>query len=272
MQPLPSANQQLSDLLQAMWKDYVDLNPAAGRIYQLLSQQGEVVLNDHIALRTFNHPRLGLESMATTFKKLGYTEKKDYFFKEKKLYAKHYEHSEESFPKIFISELETEKLSPFVQKTVNWIVDQLSDETIRSPLFTMCGRPWRMDYQTYLEIAKESEYASWVAAHGFRPNHFTVNVNALNQLNDLVRLNQFLEKHGFALNKSGGAIKGTPEQFLEQSSTMAEPIPVSFSDGSFSIPGCYYEFAKRYTLPDGKLYTGFVAASADKIFESTNRR
>jgi len=25
-------------------------------------------------------------------------------------------------------------------------------------------------------------------------------------------------------------------------------------------------------MPDGKLYTGFVAASADKIFESTNAK
>jgi hypothetical protein len=73
------------------------------------------------------------------------------------------------------------------------------------------------------------------------------------------------------LNKAGGVIKGTPEQFLEQSSTMAVPVHVKFTDGTFEIPGCYYEFAKRYALPNGKLYTGFVAASADKIFESTNR-
>jgi len=35
------------------------------------------------------------------------------------------------------------------------------------------------------------------------------------------------------------------------------------------VPTCYYEFAKRYPGPDGKLFPGFVAASADKIFEST---
>ncbi len=39
---------------------------------------------------------------------------------------------------------------------------------------------------------------------------------------------------------------------------------------SNEIPSCFYEFAKRYPQADGELYTGFVAASADKIFESTN--
>jgi hypothetical protein len=37
------------------------------------------------------------------------------------------------------------------------------------------------------------------------------------------------------------------------------------------IPTCYYEFARRYPLADGRLYQGFVAASADRIFESTHR-
>ncbi|MGL4837356.1 MAG: DUF1338 domain-containing protein, partial [Shewanella sp.] len=35
-------------------------------------------------------------------------------------------------------------------------------------------------------------------------------------------------------------------------------------------PSCFYEFALRYPKANGELYTGFVAASADKIFESTN--
>lgn len=39
------------------------------------------------------------------------------------------------------------------------------------------------------------------------------------------------------------------------------------------IPSCYYEFARRYPDPrTGRVYDGFVAASADKIFESTNKR
>lgn len=262
----------LETLLEDMWTDYCRLNPDAKRVYDLLIHEGEVVLNDHIALRTFNHPRLGIESLARVFKKYGYIEKKDYVFKEKKLYAKHYEHPNLSLPKIFISELELEKMSPFVREEMVKLIEQVPDAQIQQEKFAMSGRPWPMSHALFLKLAAESEYASWVAAHGFRPNHFTVNVNNLGKFRDLPVLNAFLEKNGFKLNKSGGAIKGTPAEYLEQSSTMASEIPVSFSDGTFKIPGCYYEFAKRYPLADGKLYQGFVAASADKIFESTNRQ
>ena len=71
------------------------------------------------------------------------------------------------------------------------------------------------------------------------------------------------------MNTSGGEVKGSKEVCLEQSSTLANTIEVEFKDGKLNIPACYYEFAKRYALKDGNLYKGFVAASADKIFEST---
>lgn len=264
-------NQELKSLLQKMWVDYCDLNPAAKKIYDLFTAEGETVLNDHIALRTFNHPRLGIESLAKVFKKYGYVEKGDYVFVEKKLYAKHYEHADENLPKIFISELELEKVSPFIRDTMNSLIEKIPTSAIESDSFSMAGRPWEMSHALYTKLASESEYASWVVAYGFRPNHFTVNVNQLKKFNDLKTLNRFVESHGFTLNKSGGEIKGTPEVFLEQSSTMAKEVPVKFTDGTYNIPGCYYEFAKRYALPNGKLYQGFVATSADKIFESTNR-
>ncbi|UOF01686.1 DUF1338 domain-containing protein [Bdellovibrio reynosensis] len=261
----------LESLLEKMWVDYCQLNPAAKRIYDLFVAKGETVLNDHIALRTFNHPRLGIESLAKHFKKLGYVEKNDYVFVEKKLYAKHYEHPNTDMPKIFISELELEKVSPFVRDTVNKLVDQIPQSVIDSETFAMSGRPWPMTYSLYSELAKESEYASWVAAYGFRPNHFTVNINKLKNFDDITELNDFIKANGYVLNKSGGEVKGTKADYLEQSSTMASEIPVQFDDGTHNIPGCYYEFAKRYPLENGKLYQGFVAKSADKIFESTNK-
>ena len=51
---------------------------------------------------------------------------------------------------------------------------------------------------------------------------------------------------------------------------MADKQTVVFSDTSLIIPSCFYEFALRYPNANGSMYTGFVAASADKIFESTN--
>jgi hypothetical protein len=72
------------------------------------------------------------------------------------------------------------------------------------------------------------------------------------------------------MNSSGGEIKGSKEQFLKQSSTLAEIVPVEFIEGVREVPACYYEFAERFRNDDGKLFSGFIAGSADKIFESTD--
>lgn len=263
---------KLDTFMSQMWKDYCEMNPEAPKIYDLLSSNGETILNDHIALRTFRHPKLGLASAIRQFEKLGYKlAEQEYVFKQKKLFAKHMLHPDPQYPKVFISELELEKMSPFVIETLTKLAEQIPDGAPETPEFYFSGRPWILSHATYEKLAAESEYASWVAAFGFRPNHFTVNVNELRKYNNLVELNALLKAQGFKLNQSGGEIKGSQAQYLEQSSTMAPLVSVKFSDGVFPVPGCYYEFAKRYALPSGELYTGFVAESADKIFESTNK-
>ena len=119
-------------------------------------------------------------------------------------------------------------------------------------------------------LLEESEYAAWMYIYGFRANHFTINVNALKDFDSLQELNTYLENKGWKLNASGGKIKGTPEQLLEQSSTLADLYSINFEEGTIEIPSCYYEFALRYPLSNGELYQGFIASSADKIFESTD--
>jgi hypothetical protein len=261
----------LPNLLEKMWKDYVDINPLAQRIYNLLVQEGEEVINDHIALRTFNLPRVNIDVLARPFLDSGYVYKGDYHFKEKKLYAKHYEHPNDKLPKIFISQLELESFSSDFQHTIKSLIQQIPAGSENSFDFVSTGRPWSVSTEIYQKLLKESDYAAWVAAFGYRPNHFTVFINALKKFSDIVTLNSFLKDQGFKLNTSGGEIKGSKEVCLEQSSTLANNIEVDFQDTKLTIPACYYEFAKRHPLPDGKLYQGFVAASADKIFESTRQ-
>ena len=74
------------------------------------------------------------------------------------------------------------------------------------------------------------------------------------------------------MNESGGVIKGTSSDYLEQASTLANEVEVEFTDGARMIPSCYYEFAQRHSMPNGELFNGFIAKSADKIFESTDKR
>ena len=151
------------------------------------------------------------------------------------------------------------------------MVEEVSLSLIQSEEILTCGRPWKMNHKVYAKLAEVSEYASWVSAFGFRPNHFTVNINALKKFKNIKQVNDFIKANGFELNAAGGEIKGSPQEMLEQSSTMAKEVQVAFLDGTFGVPACYYEFARRYPLPSGELYQGFIAKSADKIFESTNR-
>jgi hypothetical protein len=266
-------NNDVDTLFKALWDNYISVTPSVVDVHALLgSTQNDDVINDHIALRTFNHKKVGLKKLAQHFINLGYSECGEYHFEAKKLYAKHYEHSDPTKPKVFISELLLEKCSNELQAEVNSMIEQLDEKSLQSSNFLYSGTHWQVSYETYQKLLEESEYAAWMAAWGYRANHFTVSVNYLNDFKTLNSVNETLKKAGFKLNTSGGEIKGSPEVLLEQSSTLADEYSVNFTDGSHKIPSCFYEFALRYKKPDGSLYTGFVAASADKIFESTNAR
>ncbi|MFN1551964.1 DUF1338 domain-containing protein [Vibrio natriegens] len=257
-------------LFESLWQDYIQrLCPSAAKVHQLL-QEDESLINDHIALRTFNVEPLGIETLAKPFLAIGYKACGDYVFESKKLVAKHYEHPDPKQPKVFISELKVEECSPELQAIVAKLAAQVDADKLADSAFLHGGRLWDLSFADYQVLAKESEYASWLAAHGYGANHFTVSVNQLNQHDEVKQVNDHLSQAGFVINESGGEVKGSPEVLLEQSSTMADKVPVNFTEGSEIIPGGFYEFAKRYPMENGELYPGFVAASADKIFESTN--
>jgi hypothetical protein len=260
-----------STLFAPLWRDYIArLCPSADKVHHLLIE-GEALINDHIALRTFNLSPIGLEALAKPFLDVGYQAKGDYLFESKKLVAKHFEHPDPNQPKVFISELKVDECSEQLQSIVHRLVAQINPEAIGPADFLWGGRLWELSFSDYQLLAKESEYASWLAAHGYGANHFTVSVNQLNQFAEVVEVNNALRAAGFTINEAGGEVKGSPEVLLEQSSTMADRVPVDFTEGRELIPGGFYEFAKRYPMVDGELYQGFVAASADKIFESTNQ-
>lgn len=259
------------ELLAALWADYVASTPQADAIHTLLSERGEIIVNDHVALRTYGVPGIGLLDVARPFEAAGWVEADArYRFDDKHLVARYWKHPDPGLPKVFISELVLVELSPAAQRIIGDLVGQLPAGFSQRADLPWAGRPWRVTHAQYTELLAESEYAAWVAAFGFRVNHFTVDVNALSTFPDLVGLNAFLVEHGFTLNEAGGAIKGTREDCLEQSSTRADSVAVAFADQTVRIPSCYYEFAKRYALPGGELFQGFVPASADKIFESTD--
>ncbi len=260
------------NIFEKLWISYTEQNPSAGAIHKLFTSAGEVIKNDHIAFRTINDPRINITVLSKIFLKNGYVEKGEYIFKEKHLFAKHFEHTtDQDAPRVFISELILQDFSEFLQTTLNKSINAGPAEIYSSEDLIFSGSIFpKPSLDVYNKLRDESEYAAWLYVFGFRANHFTININALKKYDSIEKVNEFIKANGFPLNTSGGEIKGTKEELLRQSSTLADRVKIGFQEGEYEIPACYYEFAQRYKDKDGKLYSGFIAKSADKIFESTN--
>jgi hypothetical protein len=263
---------QPDHIFRKLWEIYTAQNPAVQQVYDLFTREGETIHNDHIAFRTVNDPRVNMDTLAKVFIRAGYEEKGQYHFEEKKLFAKHFEHKTiPNAPRVFISELLMEHFSESLRATLKECIDNMPEETLDSDGLIFSGNSWSTpSFEIYNRLKAESEYAAWVYVFGFCANHFTVSINSLKKYDSIQKVNQLLKDNGFLLNDAGGEIKGTPSELLEQSSIKSGIVRIAFQEGAYEIPGCYYEFARRYPDQDGNLFSGFIAKSADKIFESTN--
>ena len=259
---------ELKEVFEKSFDQYSRKNPIVLKVKKILEDAGEELSNDHIAIRTWNRGPVKALNLAEFFINHGYEIKGKYDFKEKNLKAIHLEKNN-NWPKVFISELLLEKFP----KSIGHVFENLK-ASVEGKSFEelfLKERPWSAEFKVYNNLLKHSEYASWVYAHGFSVNHFTILVNKLKGFDGLVPLNNYLLSKNIALNGSGGLVKGSPEVLLEQSSTIADEVEVIFDDGKFKVPGCYYEFALRYPDESGNFFQGFIENSADKIFESTNK-
>lgn len=264
----------LDDFFRALWRDYSIITPQAAAIHQLFQEADGRVVNDHVAFRTIQHGPFAIDQMEQPLLALGYRRDGFYEFPEKKLAAWSYQTDDPNQPLVFLSELLPEKLSAAAEAYLKRVLDAAARQVPQGAGRFHCGRLWPAPtWADYQMLEAESDYAAWLMAWGYRANHFTVSVNHLRQHDTLEKVVAFLEQQGYALNRAGGVIKGSPELYLEQASTLADQVELAFSGGEHhQVPSCYYEFARRYALPDGKRYRGFVAASADKIFQSTDRQ
>lgn len=257
----------LDDFLNNLWQGYTQIAPQALSIRKLLESKGETWINDHIAFRTYDRSPMALADLEPHILSFGYARFEPYQFEDKKLRAYGYLHPEEGRPRVFLSELETHKLSDEANKLIDGLVSQVDPEVTKDPKCLFAGPLWEIPEESvYQALLQESEYAGWMAVNGLCANHFTVSVNGLEGFEDLDALMSFLEENGYKMNLAGGRIKGTPEVKLVQGSTVADKGTVTPPGGSpYEITTNYVEFAQRF---DG--FNGFVPKSADKIFESTN--
>ncbi|MDM8001821.1 MAG: DUF1338 family protein, partial [Bacteroidota bacterium] len=95
-----------STIFERFWNRFTAENPHAKRIFDLFTARGETVVHDHIALRTFDDPRMNIDVISRKFTDNVYEARGKYEFKTKKLRGMHFEHKNDpSAPKVFISEL-----------------------------------------------------------------------------------------------------------------------------------------------------------------------
>ncbi|GED42885.1 DUF1338 domain-containing protein [Cobetia marina] len=262
----------IQQFFSALWDDYVAMTPQAQQIQDAFVADGETIVNDHVAFRTFDRGPITLSALEPHLLALGYTRFAPYDFREKKLRAFGYLPPSPDMPRVFLSELKCHELSERAQSIIDGLVSQISPDAATQPSVLWSGRLWSAPtFEQYQRLMEESEYAAWLSIIGLRANHFTISVNALTRHDTLDKVLTRVEALGLGINPAGGRIKGSPEVLLEQASTLADRQTFTFAGGELhEIATCYYEFARRYPDADGKLYQGFVAASADKIFESTH--
>ena len=291
-----SSDTVMTRILDELFNIYAKRVPDVKKITSAMIERGMVssqneIINDHIAFRTMGVPNLGISSFEKIFLATGYKRKDFYHFAIKKLHAYWYSPPTEDLPRIFISELKVEKLSPKVQNIIRFYTDSIVQDPVdtlnlddykavakyfQTPLWDL---PSLKDYE---QLLSESEYAAWVIYNRYYLNHYTISVHDLpNPYNKLESFNEFLSDIGIKLNTSGGIIKTSKDQLLRQSSSVANTVKANFTNGNTKkIAGSYVEFAERSPLPEfrnlksNKLKRehrreGFETSNADRIFEST---
>ncbi len=264
----------LDAFFEHLWRDYVAMAPRAAELRAVFEARGDTVVNDHVAFRTFDRAPIRVADLEPHLLALGYTPLEPYRFDDKHLNAWAYLPPTAGQPRVFLSELCTEEMPGEVVDIVDALCAQIDPGACTGPDVFWSGRLWAAPtWAQYETLRAHSEYAAWMAALGLRPNHFTIHVNALDSCDTLEDVLRVVEEAGATVSAAGGRIKGSVEVGLEQGSTIADRAEVELADGErHTIPTCYYEFALRHPGPDGTLYQGFVASSADRIFESTDTR
>ena len=298
----------LDKLLDILWTQYKKRVPYAAQYQKMVEDRGGNVQNDHIAFRTFNcrvgaQPP-GVEGIARIFTALGYQQKDNYLFPDKKLTAWHYEHeSDPRNPKLFISQLEVDQLPPataaLIEKSVSLAPDLLTPgdqdilrrlketglgpvqaEALAKRLAQFFVRPWVAPRRRDVEAAdKDSQYAAWTLLHGNGVNHFTAYINEqrIKEWPDIEATVAILRAAGVPMKKEFEGERGSR---LRKSSTTAsmedcEVVEDDGSKGTINWSYAYYELAERGNVPgpDGSptRFQGFLGAQATNLFEMTKR-
>ncbi len=293
-----------AELFDSLWNRYRQRVSHVQIYEQLIAAAGAKFDNDHIAFRTFacQSPLTGIASISRLFEALGYRPAGVYQFEDKHLSAVHFQHPNHQFPKLFISELRTWELSSPGREIASRIVQAHRPEISTSVLAELATfrvspasraellklaveqiheLPWEIpDRADVLTLNKQSQYAAWVAVHGYNVNHFTslINSHGSPSLDNIEKTIAALKHAGVPMKSE---IEGEPESKLRQTATEAVQIDVDVRDQGkpTRMPWsyAYFELAERGEIVDqqtGKRFRfeGFLGPQATNLFEMTKVR
>lgn len=302
-----TAKEITRELFKRLWEQYLTRVPYAQKYVDLVNEKGGNVVNDHIALRTFNthtgeQPE-GIRAIKHLLNCLEYEQAAKYEFAKKKLKAVHFEHPDEMFPKIFVSQLEVDEFPDWAQLIIkksvkdtpyiisdnsiellsllrdNGELPRVAAEALVTDLTQYFRRPWAIPIkEDVLKINDVSQYAAWVLLHGNAVNHFTafVNYQQVAEWPDLETTCKGLAAAGVPMKETLEGKKGSK---LRQSATQAvkDEVLVEGENGIEKITWtyAYYELAERgYIQESGKnkLFSGFLGEQATHLFDMTQTR
>ncbi|MBK6283063.1 MAG: DUF1338 domain-containing protein [Draconibacterium sp.] len=291
-------------LFEKLWEQYAVRVPYTLQYADLVAEKGRKVVIDHIAFRTFNahtgeQPE-GIRAIKHILNFLGYVPVSKYKFPKKKLNSTHFEHPDETLPKIFVTQLEVNDLPDWAQNIVNEAVHNtfylLNDKSLEllailkeneslpveaadylvNDLVQYFRRPWNIPLKDeVLKMNDISQFGAWVLIHGNSVNHFAALVNSqdVKEWANLETTTNALVAAGIPVNEN---IEGEPGGKLRQTATKAtkEEVDVKGEDGFETMVWtyAYFEFIERnYIEMDGsqKLFSGFLAGHENLLFDLT---
>lgn len=239
---------------------YMDSNPDFKSILNILEQEEEKIVIDHISFRTFDFRSLGIDVLAIPFIEAGYQETKRYTYQNQVVNARHYTHAtDKSAPLIFFSELSTYKFSKSLQEIIKTIVDRIPINILCSDKIFLTPTPWKsIHYSIYEQLKSESEYAAGIYANGFLAHHIGIRINNLRKYDNTGKICAFLREkqipHSIKNNSSQNHIISLIEQVMLKMDNKKK----TFLEGDFDIPTPFPEFTKRNYMEDNKMFMGFL--------------
>ena len=242
-------------LLELLWDRYAAEVPYARTFVQL---SGGSFRNDHVALRTLARPGGGISTFERVFERLGWRRAGEYTFPETHLEAIYMAHPG-GLPRVFISELKADELSPRAQQLLSTLPESPPAPESTEELVGWFSAPPPPSEGALLELEKESQYGAWLLAFGRKVNHFTGSVD------DVEAWQRKMSEAGVPMKADIEGARGT---HLRQTATHAAPLPVVLQGGGTRPwPYAYFEIAQR-----SPGFDGFLGPQARALFDMTKRQ